>query len=82
MCLHLSEFWHTLIIYYEEVSAVKEMRRVLSALIAIIWSIILTGSNAVFAQNNSNQTSASMWSTNVTKATRVNSRNSTAYNAV
>jgi hypothetical protein len=32
---------------------VEEMRRVLSTLIAIIWSIILTGSNTVLVQNNS-----------------------------
>lgn len=49
------------------------MPRLLLALIAIICSIILTGSNTVFAQNNGNQTSSGVYSTNLTKATILNS---------
>jgi hypothetical protein len=49
------------------------MTTIVSTFIAIICSIILTGSNTAFAQNTTNQASASINSSSIAKPTVLNS---------
>ena len=56
-----------LIFYYDEVNSVEEVSRHVLTLIAIIWSALLVSSSKAFATTDTNLTSASVNSTNMTK---------------
>ena len=56
-----------LIFYYDEVNSVEGVSRHVSTLIAIIWSALLVSSSKAFATTDTNLTSASVNSTNMTK---------------